>query len=243
MPSAYGEQARHRRAIALPDTAQHGYAAPPQATARSQWRRMPSRQLLCNVFRPVYRPGEVAAPGPAPRTIPNRSNCPPQNSDDTLQPYERPAGPEQVDVSVPSLDAARAAIVANGFEVFRVKGDTIQLAERVRLHLMDASVSVSFGERPRIEFTVRVQNSDFPGAEAEEMFGKVRQATASRAEARGFTEFDRRCRSVNDPIDSSRVLDVWYELIFAKDTQGTSDLEQLIDDLRWALSVSKCVSH
>jgi hypothetical protein len=141
-------------------------------------------------------------------------------------------------VSVPSLEAARAVIVENGIEVFRVKGDTIQLAVRVRSHLMDAGVSVAFGARPRIEFTVRVQNSDFPGTAAEEMFSKVRNSTASQAQAHGFAEFDSRCRPVHDPIDDSRVLDVWYELTFAKDTL---DLEQLMHDVRWALTLSKCV--
>ena len=143
-------------------------------------------------------------------------------------------------MSVPSLEAARAAIVENGIEVFRVKGDTIQLAERVRSHLMDAGVAVSFGARPRIEFTVRVQNSDFPGTAAEDMFSKVRNFTAGGAQARGFMEFDSRCRPVHDPIDDTRVLDVWYELTFAKDTLT---LEQLMDDVRWALSQSKCVAH
>jgi hypothetical protein len=143
-------------------------------------------------------------------------------------------------VNAPSLEAARAAIAEHGIEVFRVKDETIQLAERVRSHLMDASVAVSFGTRPRIEFTVRAQVSDFPGTAAEEMFTKVRHATTTRAQARGFTESESRCRPVHDPVDDSRVLDVWYELIFSKETR---DLGQLMDDLRWALSLSKCVAH
>jgi hypothetical protein len=143
-------------------------------------------------------------------------------------------------VSTPSIEAARAAIVENGIEVFRVKDETIQLAERVRSHLMDASVSVRFGARPCIQFTVRAQNSDFPSTNAEEMFTKVRHATTSRAQARGFDESDSRCRPVHDPVDDSRVLDVWYELTFSKETH---DLAQLMEDLRWALAVSKCVTR
>jgi hypothetical protein len=143
-------------------------------------------------------------------------------------------------MSAPSLEAARAAIVENGIEVFRVKDETIQLAERVRSHLMDASVAVRFGARPCIQFIVRAQNSDFPGTNAEEMFTKVRHSTATPAQAHGFDESDSRCRPVHDPVDDSRVLDVWYELTFSKETQ---DLTQLLDDLRWALTVAKCVTR
>ena len=190
--------------------------------------------------RSTYACDSIATP-PSPATIPQICRCWFRIADDILLTYvlQRPAGVSQVTVSAPSLEAARAAIVESGIEVFRVKGDTIQLAERVRSHLMDAGVSVCFGERPRIEFTVRVQNSDFPGTAAEEMFNKVRHSTASRAQSRGFSEFDSRCRPVHDPVDNARVLDVWYELTFAKDTH---DLEQLMDDVRWALRVTKCVS-
>jgi hypothetical protein len=141
-------------------------------------------------------------------------------------------------VTVPTFDVARAAITDGGLEVFRVKDETIQLAERVRSHLMDAGVSVSFGARPRIQFTVRAQNSDFPGSAPDDMFGRVRHAVASRAEARGFAESDQRCRQIYDPVDDSRVLDVWYELTFSKDAH---ELVQLMDDLRFALGVKKSV--
>jgi hypothetical protein len=148
------------------------------------------------------------------------------------------AGAGQDDVSAPSLDATRAAILANGIEVFRVKDDAIQLAQRVRSHLMDAGVSVSCGMQAHVLFTVRAQNSDFPGTSAEEMFSKVRREVATRAQAQGFAETDSRCRQVHDPVDASHILDVWYELTFSKPTQ---DLAQLMVDVRWALAVSKCI--
>jgi hypothetical protein len=148
------------------------------------------------------------------------------------------AGAGQDDVNVPSLEATRAAIVANGIEVFRVKDEAIQLAQRVRSHLMDAGVSVSFNKTPRIHFTVRVQNSDFPGTSADEMFSKVRKEIAERAQTHGFDESDSRCRKIHDPVDNTHVLDVWYELTFSK---PALELTQLMEDVRWALSVSKCV--
>jgi hypothetical protein len=148
------------------------------------------------------------------------------------------AGAGQDDVSAPSLEATRAAILAHGIEVFRVKDDTIQLAQRVRSHLMDAGVSVSFGKQTRTHFTVRVQNSDFPGTAADEMFSKVRKEIAERAQTHGFDETDSRCRKIHDPVDDTHILDVWYELTFSKPTH---ELAQLMDDVRWALSVSKCI--
>jgi hypothetical protein len=147
-------------------------------------------------------------------------------------------GAGQNQVSAPSLETTRAAILANGIEVFRVKDETIELAQRVRSHLMDAGVSLSFGKEPRLEFTVRVQNSDFPGTGADEMFSKVRLEIGARARERGFSEAEQRCRKVEDPVDAAHVLDVWYELTFAK---STTDLSQLMDDVRWALAVSKCI--
>lgn len=141
-------------------------------------------------------------------------------------------------MTAPTIEVARAAITNGGLEVFRVKDETIQLAERVRSHLMDAGVSVSFGEQPSVQFIVRAQNSDFPGCAPEEMFGRVRHAVAGSAAARGFTESDQRCRQIHDPVDDSRVLDVWYELTF---TKAAHELTQLMDDLRFALSVKKCV--
>lgn len=143
-------------------------------------------------------------------------------------------------MTTPTLEVAKAAIKDGGLEVFRVKDETIQLAERVRSHLMDAGVSVSFGERANVQFVVRAQNSDFPGTAADEMFSKVRHAILGRAEARGFAESERRCRQIHDPVDDSRILDVWYELTFSK---AADELVQLMDDLRFALGVKKCVEQ
>jgi hypothetical protein len=147
-------------------------------------------------------------------------------------------GAGQDDLSAPSLDATRAALLGNGIEVFRVKDGAIQLAQRVRSHLMDAGVSVNCGAHANVLFTVRAQNSDFPGTSAEEMFGKVRKEIATRAQAQGFAESDSRCRQIQDPVDALHILDVWYELTFSKPTQ---DLTQLLADVRWALDVSKCI--
>jgi hypothetical protein len=144
--------------------------------------------------------------------------------------------------SVPSLAAARAAMSEHGVEVFRVdvEGETIQLAARVRSHLMDASVSVKLGQPSQVRFTVRAQNSDFPGVAADEMFSKVRQAIGTSAQSQGFDEADQHCRQIQDPSDKQRILDVWYELTFAKQF---GDLNEMMNDVRWSLSISKCVGY
>lgn len=156
------------------------------------------------------------------------------------QRHERRFGEAQDDVSAPSLDAAKAALLAEGVEVFRVDDDTIQLAQRVRSHLMDAGVAVRVGDDPAVLFTVRVQSSDFPGVGADDMFVKVREAIAEMAAARGFSESDSHRRRIVDPVDASRVLDVWYELTFEK---PLLDVTRLRDDVRWALGVGKCVGY
>jgi hypothetical protein len=154
--------------------------------------------------------------------------------------HERRFGAGRDEVSVPSLEVAKAAIKAQGVEVFRVEGQSIQLAERVRSHLMDAGVSVHFGEEPNVQFTVRAQTSDFPTVVGDEMFEKVRTQLAGQAQERGFVESERRCRPIHDPVDAARVLDIWYELTFSK---AFHDLNELLSDVRWACSVSKCVGY
>src|SRR5262249_50805967 len=115
----------------------------------------------------------------------------------------------------------------------------IRVAERVRMHLMDSGVCVSAPSEPLVSMTVRSQRSDFPTLQAEELFHKVREALRPNAEARGFREVHAAARDITDPIDQSHVLDVWHELTFAKEVP---DLAALIEDVRWALGVPKCVT-
>jgi hypothetical protein len=142
--------------------------------------------------------------------------------------------------AISTLEAARGALVAHGVEVFRVEDETIQLATRVRSHLMDAGVTIHVGASPSVQFTVRAQSSDFPGVGADEMFAKVREAVDELASARGFHESATHRRRILDPVDGSHVLDVWYELTFRK---SLGDSATLLDDVRWALGVDKCVGY
>ena len=137
-----------------------------------------------------------------------------------------------------SLDETRAALIAHGIEVSRVEHGMIALAVRVRSHLMDAGVRVQIEPAAEVQFTVRAQSSDFPGKSDDQLFAKVREAADDAAHAHGFSESAHQSRELLDPGDASRVLDTWYELTYAKQV---SSAEDLLRDVRWALSVPKCV--
>lgn len=138
-----------------------------------------------------------------------------------------------------SLDAIRQALVDAGIEIYRAQNEEIRVAERVRLHLMDSGVRVLVAGGARVLVTVRSQRSDFPTASNHELFSKVRAAMRTPIDARGFAELCEDVREVTDPVDASRVLDVWYELTFEK---AVSELDALVDEVRWALGLPKCVT-
>jgi hypothetical protein len=141
---------------------------------------------------------------------------------------------------LPTLERAKAALIARGVDIFRVEATEIALAKRVRSHLMDAGVSVQIAPEPSVRFIVRAQSSDFPGVGAKQLYEKVRGEVSALAHAQGFEEVAQLPREVRDPGDSSRVLDVWYELTFAKPVR---DSDTWLDDIGWAMNVSKCVGY
>lgn len=137
-----------------------------------------------------------------------------------------------------TLDRLKQALLDAGLEIYRATGSEIRVAERVRMHLMDSGVTVSFQSDARVTLTVRSQRSDFPRAGAEQLFERVRVSIGQRVIERGFREVRAETREITDPVDDSHVLDVWHELTFAKDGQS---IDGVIEDVRWALSVPKCV--
>lgn len=135
-----------------------------------------------------------------------------------------------------TLIDVRRAIVQAGLEVYRTRGDEVQIADRVRENLiMDSGVSLAAGPPLRVGLVVRAQRSDFPGDSIAELFARAR-ALAEDASARGFIEREARACDMNDPGDPSRTLDTWYEIRFEK-TVG--DIAQALDEARFALSVEK----
>jgi hypothetical protein len=142
--------------------------------------------------------------------------------------------------SLLTLERAQAALVARGVDILRVDANEVALAKRVRSHLMDAGVSVQLGAEPNVRFIVRAQSSDFPGTGAKQLYEKVRGEISASARAQGFEEVAQHPREVRDPGDASRVLDVWYELTYAKPLH---DADTWLDDIRWAMNVSKCIGY
>lgn len=136
-------------------------------------------------------------------------------------------------------EGVRRALTDAGIEIYRAESEEILVAERIRLHLMDSGVRVRVGAGHRVTVTVRSQRSDFPTASSGELFSKVRAAMADPIVARGFSEVREYVREITDPVDASRVLDVWYELTFEKPVPG---VDALVDEVRWALGIPKCVT-
>jgi hypothetical protein len=139
-----------------------------------------------------------------------------------------------------TLDRMKQAMLDAGIEVYRIEDGEIRLAERVRMHLMDSGVAVSTQGAANVKLTVRSQRSDFPASAPDELFRMVRTAMQERTATRGFREVFATVRDITDPVDATHVLDTWHEVTFNKEVPG---LEALIDDVRWALDVPKCIDR
>jgi hypothetical protein len=139
---------------------------------------------------------------------------------------------------VPSAQEIKKALVQAGFEVYRTRGDEVQLAERPRENLiMDSGVSVVVGEPLRLRFVVRAQRADFQSDADAELFGRAR-ALGQTCVDRGYIELDTRARALLDPGDASRVLDTWYEVIFER---SLGSLDEAVAELRIVMKLEKAV--
>lgn len=130
----------------------------------------------------------------------------------------------------------KAELLAAGFEVYRTKPDEVQVAERVRLHIMDSGIRVRVVDPPLVTFTVRQQRSDFPEVAPESLIERARRQVGSVATARGYIETHAGSVEVKDPMDSSRVLDVWHEVTYEK---PIGDQAAAVEEVRWALSIER----
>jgi hypothetical protein len=123
-------------------------------------------------------------------------------------------------------------------EIYRAEAQEIQIAERVRLHIMDSGVRVRLGDFAAVAFTARSQKSDFPNARPDDLFEKVRGLIGTAASPRGYVEAGASTVEVKDPVDESRVLDVWHEITYEK---PAGDVQAIVDEVRWALEIEKYV--
>lgn len=145
-------------------------------------------------------------------------------------------------MSEPNVKALCDSLTQAGLEVYRTRAEVreIQIAERVRLHLMDSGVRVTYSDRLLVSFTARAQRSDFPSDPEALMHDRVRNTVGAVAKDRGFIEHEARIVPVTDPVDANRVLDTWYEVTF---TKHLDDVGDVIETVRWALTVDKYIGH
>ncbi len=127
-------------------------------------------------------------------------------------------------------------MVDAGFEIFRVRGEEIVLAERPRENLiMDSGVRLRFSEPLEVRVVFRAQKADFPNDDDARLFERVRRL-AQPASSSGFVESGCAVTDVPDPSDSARTLDSFYEITYAKPVAG---LESALPTLRFAVGLEK----
>ncbi|HKQ71592.1 MAG TPA: hypothetical protein VJT73_19745 [Polyangiaceae bacterium] len=135
-----------------------------------------------------------------------------------------------------SLTDIKKALVAAGFELYRTRGDEVQIADRVRDNLiMDSGVSVRARDSLAVKIVVRAQRSDFPTDPTSQLFDRAR-AVASSAVARGYAEASTLTSPMQDPADPSHTLDTWYEVAFEK---SVATLDEAMAEVGFALKIEK----
>ena len=140
---------------------------------------------------------------------------------------------------MPSSAEIKKALVAEGIEVYRTRGDVVHLAERVRENLlMDAGISIH-AAAPKVVFVVRAQRSDFPGEVDERLFERARGLAASAID-RGFVEVAAEVREVDHPGDVGKKLDTFCEVQFEK---VVGDLAAVVAEARFVLGLEKTATR
>ena len=143
-------------------------------------------------------------------------------------------------MSSADLKRVKEELIKAGLEIYRTRPPSeIQVAERVRLHIMDSGVRVRLGESFTVAFTARTQRSDFPTVDPEQLFARVRETVGQQASERGYGEDGSQTVEVKDPMDDAKILDTWHEVTYAKTADS---LEAAIDEIRWALGIEKYVT-
>ena len=137
-----------------------------------------------------------------------------------------------------TIQDIQQALAEAGVEIYRAESQELQIAERVRLHIMDSGVRVVLNGELVVQFTARSQRSDAPSTPSEELFRRVREEIGERAGSRGYEELGAEIVEVKDPVDEARVLDVWHEVTYRKPLATADDA---VAEVRWALGLEKYV--
>ena len=136
------------------------------------------------------------------------------------------------------MNEIERALQEAGVEVYNTEGNEVQIAERVRLHLMDSGIRVSVDSDLCVRFTAHAQQSDAPNADAAMLLSVVRDSIGQGAADRGYIEASAVTMQIKDPVNESHVLDTWHEVTYEKRVQSPSDA---VVEVRWALDVEKYV--
>ena len=137
-----------------------------------------------------------------------------------------------------SIQSIQQALASACVEIYRTDEHELQIAERIRLHIMDSGVRVVLRDGLAVQFTARTQRSDAPSAQSEELFRRVREEVGQQAGSRGYQESHAEVVEVKDPVDEARVLDVWHEVTYRKPLEQP---EEAVSEVRWALDLEKYV--
>lgn len=137
-----------------------------------------------------------------------------------------------------TIQSIQQALANAGVEIYRTDEHELQIAERIRLHIMDSGVRVVVQNGLAVQFTARTQRSDAPSAQPDELFRRVREEVGERAGSRGYLESNAEIVEVKDPVDEARVLDVWHEVTYRKPLDAVDDA---VAEVRWALDLEKYV--
>jgi hypothetical protein len=137
-----------------------------------------------------------------------------------------------------TIQDIQQALSNAGVEIYRTGDQELQIAERVRLHIMDSGVRVVLNTGLVVQFTAHTQQSDAPSAPAQDLFRRVREEVGEQAGSRGYQESRSEIVEVKDPVDEARVLDVWHEVTYRKSLAAVADA---VTEVRWALDLEKYV--
>ncbi len=135
-----------------------------------------------------------------------------------------------------NVHSVKEYLEQRGIEIFRMREGEheLHIAERIRLHLMDANVRVHLTPTPLVRFVVRGQKSDFPDHESADIFAKIRAQLAPHirpvpGELHPWREEKADQVDVRDPSNPGTLLDVWCEVSFVRDA---TSMDEVVDSVR-----------
>jgi hypothetical protein len=126
-------------------------------------------------------------------------------------------------------------LAAAGFEIFRVVGNRVHLADRVRDNLIMDSRVAAVASPLAVRLITLAPRSAFTRDPEEALFSHAREKAAG-AVARGYREVETLIVPVSDPGGGGATIETWYEVAYEK---AVADERELASELRFALGLEK----